>query len=107
VKEKDMAEDKDTSGPQGAVGMSGCPTGPDQNYICDPQEFGEHFVLNNAATLAHNFVLCSGGEPALTITMWPEMDVKIAYGLGYTGAAKMFLNEIARIMGKEPPFSWK
>jgi hypothetical protein len=54
-----------------------------------------------------SFCICSGGRVAITVAYGPPLDVEIAPGLDTTGAAKVFLNEVARICGKPPPFPWK
>jgi len=40
------------------------------------------------------------------ITFGEPLHIEVDQDVSYSGAAKLFLNEVARLLGQEPPFGW-
>ena len=91
------------TGPQGSVGISGCPTGP--SGAVGPEH--DYLPLLGGSLLTDCTFASQLNIGPVRIIPGDPVDIQIDQGMEYTGAAKMFLNEVFKLMGKESPFSWR
>ena len=64
-----------------------------------------HFVIASPVLSNPCFVFRGNGRPMVTIKFDPP-HVEIDTSHDWSGAAKLFWNEVAKLAGQPPPFGW-
>ena len=95
-----------TIGPQGTTGISGCPNGPTGAVGPESEHFEEPVPFTGGSIMGELSANAMFSFGPVHVTPGDPVDIQIDQGVDYTGAAKIFLNEVFKLMGKPSPFAW-